>query len=47
MLDRFRRAGFTVIKIPDADGERGSALVCRVHVGKRHDTQKVIHRFAR
>jgi len=32
MLDRFRRAGFTVIKTPDADGERGSALVCRVRV---------------
>jgi len=32
LLDRFRRAGFAVIKTPDADGERGSALVCRVRV---------------
>ena len=32
LLDRFRRAGFAVIKTPDADGERGSALVSRVPV---------------
>jgi exodeoxyribonuclease-3 len=32
LLDSFRRAGFTVIKTPDADGERGSALVCRIRV---------------
>jgi exodeoxyribonuclease III len=32
LLDRFRRAGFAVIKTPDANGERGSALVSRVHV---------------
>jgi exodeoxyribonuclease-3 len=34
LLDRFRRAGFTVIKTPDADGERGSALVSRVRVAR-------------
>jgi exodeoxyribonuclease-3 len=32
LLNRFRRAGFAVIKTPDADGERGSALVSRVRV---------------
>jgi exodeoxyribonuclease III len=32
LLDRFRGAGFGVIKTPDADGERGSALVSRVQV---------------
>lgn len=32
LLDRFRRAGFAVIKTPDTDGERGSALVSRVRV---------------
>jgi exodeoxyribonuclease III len=34
LLERFRRAGFTVIKTPDADGERGSALVSRVRVAR-------------
>jgi exodeoxyribonuclease III len=32
LLDRFRRAGFAVIKTPEADGERGSALISRVRV---------------
>ncbi len=32
LLDQFRFAGFSVIKIPDADGERGSALVSRVQI---------------
>jgi exodeoxyribonuclease III len=32
LLDRFRRAGFAVIKTPDSNGERGSALISRVHV---------------
>jgi exodeoxyribonuclease III len=32
LLDHFRRAGFAVIKTPDGDGERGSALVSRVRV---------------
>lgn len=30
LLDQFRRAGFAVVKTPDADGERGAALVSRV-----------------
>ena len=30
LLDQFRRAGYQVVKTPDADGERGSALVSRV-----------------
>lgn len=34
LLDRFRRAGFAVIKTPDANGERGSALVSRVRVAR-------------
>ena len=34
LLDRFRHAGFAVIKTPDADGERGSALVSRVRVAR-------------
>jgi exodeoxyribonuclease III len=32
LLDRFRRAGFAVIKTPDTDGERGSALVSSIRV---------------
>lgn len=32
LLDRFSRAGFTVINTPDVSGERGSALVSRVRV---------------
>lgn len=32
LLDQFRRAGFGVIKTPDTDGERGSALVSRVQI---------------
>lgn len=34
ILDQFRRAGFAVVKPPDADGERGSALVSRVALVK-------------
>jgi hypothetical protein len=34
LLDHFRRAGFAVIKTPDTDGERGSALVSRVRVAR-------------
>jgi exodeoxyribonuclease III len=34
LLDRFRRAGFAVIKTADANGERGSALVSRVRVAR-------------
>ena len=33
LLDRFRDAGYAVIKTPDADGERGSAVVSRVRLG--------------
>lgn len=32
LLDQFRSAGFAVIKTPDADGERGSALISRVQI---------------
>lgn len=32
LMDQFRFAGFSVIKTPDADGERGSALVSRVNI---------------
>jgi exodeoxyribonuclease-3 len=32
LLDRFREAGYTVVHTPDADGERGSALVSRVDI---------------
>jgi len=32
LLDQYRRAGYAVIKTPDADGERGSALVSRVPI---------------
>jgi exodeoxyribonuclease III len=34
LLDRFGRAGFAVIKTPDTDGERGSALVSRIGVAR-------------
>ncbi len=40
LLDQFRRAGFAVIKTPDADGERGSALISRVQI--RHDLTPVV-----
>jgi exodeoxyribonuclease-3 len=30
LLDQFRHAGYAVVKTPDADGERGSALISRV-----------------
>jgi len=32
LLDSFRRAGFAVVKTPDANGERGCALVSSVRV---------------
>ena len=32
LLDQFRCAGYAVIKTPDADGERGTALISRVPV---------------
>jgi exodeoxyribonuclease III len=34
LLDRFRTAGFAVIKTADADGERGSAMVSRVRLAR-------------
>jgi exodeoxyribonuclease-3 len=34
LLDRFRRTGYTVIKTPDAGGERGSALISRIRVSR-------------
>lgn len=30
LLERFRSAGYAVVKTPDADGERGAALISRV-----------------
>jgi hypothetical protein len=36
LLDRFRRAGFTVIKTPDADGER-SEKTLHANPGKHAD----------
>ena len=41
LLDRFRRAGFAVIKTPDSNGERGSALISRVRL-----TQDLTPEFA-
>jgi exodeoxyribonuclease III len=34
LLDRFRRAGFAVVKTADADGERGTAMVSRVRLAQ-------------
>jgi hypothetical protein len=39
LLDLFRRAGFAVIKTPDADGERGSALVSRIREARDLTTE--------
>ena len=32
LLDRFRRAGYAVVHTPDANGDRGTAIVSRVRV---------------
>ncbi len=34
LLDRFRRAGYTVVHTPDGSGDRGTAIVSRVAVAK-------------
>jgi exodeoxyribonuclease III len=34
LLDQFSRAGFSVVKTRDTDGERGSALVSRVRIAR-------------
>jgi exodeoxyribonuclease-3 len=34
LLERFRRAGFAVIKTPDTGGERGSALISRLRIAR-------------
>jgi exodeoxyribonuclease III len=47
LLDRFRRAGSAVIKTPDADGERGSALVSRVRVVQDLTAEFAAARLAR
>jgi exodeoxyribonuclease-3 len=34
LLDRFRRAGYAVVHTPDANGDRGTAIVSRVQIAQ-------------